>query len=526
MVAARIADDFSHKGEERGMIEIDLGKCSGCKTCELVCQVQAIRVTNKKARSSEDCVNCGACVKVCPENALIKGKIDEHDSIRCGFCPVGCAIQVGKVGACLRYVNDGEKIARKISPVPYSQVAGLIPKEYNSAITKPLLTGMGAGTTSPDFKPAPYIVQDTVDGVDVVTCVTECPFTVNGMKVKIDTDLPIGEEGSPVTYMRRRVGMVTTEEYNAPMLALGGLRTTGGENGIFSVKVITDLANKKEVSLSVEGGARLKIQVGRPPMINGESREKIAAGCGSATVGVFSPLLAGVADEVIILDHQLTGLFSAHATGKYFKLPPSGIVLKYRESTPGRYFGVKGNGIGGTNIVNPTDVIDMEKSKIRPGLTLLVTEPIGRFFSLLRFENGGFRELSPTPQVLSTIDEMRSVCEKSRVSAMFIGGAGGASRSGITKKPLRLTDAIKERRARLTIGGAPTFVMPGGGITFVVDVEHVPLGFYHWVPTPAVVAPMEYTMKLDDYIAIGGHAEHIRPLNKVMEEIATERGRE
>jgi 6-hydroxynicotinate reductase len=501
------------------MVKIDLEKCTGCKTCEQACQVHAIKVTKKKARSYEDCVSCGACVKVCPEGALTKGEISERDTVVCSYCPVGCAIQAGKTGACLRYVNDGEKIVRKISPVQYRQVAGLIPKEYNSAITKPLITGMGAGTTSPDFRPAPYIVRDKVDGVDVVTCVTECPFTVNGMKVKIDTDLPIGEEGSAVTYIKRRVGMVTTEEYNAPILALGGLRTTGGENGIFSAKVITDIANKKQVALSVKGGAKIMIQVGQPPIINGIIREKIAAGCGSATVGVFSPLLVGTADEVIILDHQLTGLFSAHATGKYFKVRPSGIVLKYRESTPGRYFGVKGNGIGGTNIVNPIDVIDTEKSKIRPGLTLLVTEPTGEFLSLLRFENGGFNKITPTPQVLAAVNEMRAVCEKSRVSAMFVGGAGGASRSGITKKPLKLTEAIKERKAKLTIGGASTFIMPGGGITFVVDVEHVQSGFYHWVPTPAVVAPMEYTMTLEDYIAIGGHAESIRPLSDVIEEI-------
>ena len=506
------------------MIKIDLEKCTGCKTCEQVCQVDAIKVAKKKARSYEHCVSCGACVKVCPENALSKSEISEKDALICSYCPVGCAIRAGNTGACLRYVNDGEKVVRKISPVQYREVADLIPKEYHSAITKPLITGMGAGTTSPDFRPAPYIVQDKVDGVDVVTCVTECPFTVNGMKVKIDTDLPIGEEGSAVTYFRRRVGMVTTEEYNAPILALGGLRTTGGENGIFAAKVITDIANKKQVALSVKGGAKMMIQVGQPPIINKIIRQKIAAGCGSATVGVFSPLLVGAADEVIILDHQLTGLFSAHATGRYFKVQPSGIVLKYRESTPGRYFGVKGNGIGGTNILSPIDVIDMDKSKIRPGLTLLVTEPIGEFFKLLRFENGSFTEITPTPQVLAAVNEMRAVCEKSRVSAMFVGGAGGASRSGVTKKPLKLTEAIKERKAKLTIGGAPTYIMPGGGITFVVDVEHVQAGFYHWVPTPAVVAPMEYTMTLKDYIAIGGHADSIRPLSKVIEEI--ERARE
>ena len=501
------------------MIKIDLEKCTGCKICEQICPVHAIKVSKKKAQFYEDCVSCGACTKVCPEGALIKGEKLDSDHIVCNFCPVRCEIQPGKTGACLRYLNNGKEITRRISPVLYSQVADLIPREYHPSITKPLITGMGAGTTSPDFRPAPYIVQEKIEGVDCVTCVTECPFTVSGMKVKIDTDLPIGEEGAAVTYLKRRIGMVTTEEYNAPILSIGGLRTTGGENGIFSVKVITDIANKKQVSLSVDGGARLSIQVSKPPVINGVLREKIAPGCGSATVGVFTPLLVSAADEVIILDHQLTALLSAHAAGKYFEVRSSDIVLKYRESTPGRYFGVKGNGIGGTNILDPIDIIDMENSNIRPGLTLLVTDPSGEFYSFLRFKNGKFKEISPTPQVLAAVKEMRSACEESRVSAMFIGGAGGASRAGVTKRPLKLTEAIKDRRARLTIAGAPTFIMPGGGITFVVDVEHMQSGFYHWIPTPAVVVPLEYTMSLKDYVAIGGHADNIRPLSEVIEEI-------
>ncbi len=505
------------------MIKIDSEKCAGCKICELICQVHAIEVVNRKARTNENCVNCGACVKVCPEHALVREIFPDPNAVICTSCPVGCAIQPGKTGACLRYTNDGGTVTRKIPLVLQSPIHDLLPPEYHPAIQKPLITGMGAGTTSPDFRPAPYIVQDKVDGVDCVTCVTECPLTVNGLKVKIDTDLPIGEEGAAVTYLKRRIGMVTTEEYNAPVLSLGGLHLTGGENGMFSVKAITDIANRKKVSLNVEGGARLVLEVAKPPVINGAVREKIAAGCGSATVGVFSPLFNGIADEVIILDHQLTGVFSAHATGRYFKVPPSGIVLKYRESTPGRYFGVKGNGIGGTDTMNPVDVIDMGRSTIRPGTTLLVTEPTGGYHALLRFENGEFVPMDPTPRVLAAVNELQSVCEKSRVSAMFVGGGGGASRSGITGKPLKLTEAIKERKARLTIGGAPTFIMPGGGITFVVDVEHVQTGFYHWVPTPAIVVPMEYTMTLKDYAAIGGHVDSIRPLSEVIEEVAAEK---
>lgn len=501
------------------MIQVDLEKCTGCKMCEEICQVGGIEVLNKKALANDKCVNCGACAKTCPENALEKSADLAKGIIICRYCPVCCEIKPNHTGACLRYLNDGEKIVRNIPLVFFSDVADALPNEYHPAISKPLITGIGAGTTSPDSRPAPFIMQDKVGDVDVVTCVTESPFTVNGMKVKIDTDSFVGEEGADVTYLRRRVGMVTTEEYSAALLTLGGLRTTGGDNGIFSAKVVTEIANRRRVRLAVDGGAKLELQVGCPPVIDGFTPGSIAVGCGSATAGMFSPVLARVADEVIVLDHQLTCLFTAHAVGKHHNKPPSGLELKYRKSTPGRYFGVKGDGIGGTNIKDPLEIVDMENSNIRHGLTLLVTEPTGSFYAYFRFENGRFVRIEPTSESLEAIDLIASSCESSRVSAMFVGGGGGASRAGISKRPLKLTEAIKARKAKLTIGGAPTFVMPGGGITFLVDVEQVKSGAFYWTPTPAVIAPMEYTMILKDYIDIGGHLEAIRPLSEVIAEM-------
>jgi len=501
------------------MIQIDLEKCTGCKTCEVVCQVKAIRVIKKNAKTNEGCVNCGACAKVCPENALTRDGVPDTGAVICSYCPIHCEIKPGNMGACLRYMNDGKELVRNTPLVPYCDVTDVIPKEYSPPITKPLITGIGAGTAPPDSRPAPYIIQEKVDGVDVITCVTECPFTVNGMKVKIDSDVFIGDEGFDVTYCKRRIGMVTTEEYSATLLALGGLRTTGGDNGMFSVKVITDIANRKRVPLTVKGGAKVEIQISHPPVINKVVSGKIAVGCGSAAAGLFVPFLAKAADEVIVLDHQLTSLFSEHASGRYFDALQSGIALTYRQSTPGRYFGVKGEGIGGTDIINPLDIIDMEKTKVRPGLTLLVTEPTGESYAFFRFENGKFLEISPTAGALEAINEISASCESSRVSAMFIGGAGGASRAGITKRPLKLTEAIKERKAKLTIGGAPTFIMPGGGITFIVDVEQVRHGSFYWVPTPAVVAPIEYTITLNDFIAIGGHKDSIRSLSEVIQDM-------
>ena len=59
---------------------------------------------------------------------------------------------------------------------------------------RPFVTGVGAGTTYPDYKPAPFIVSQQVDGVDTVTVVTEGIFSYCGVKVKIDTDRHLGPE--------------------------------------------------------------------------------------------------------------------------------------------------------------------------------------------------------------------------------------------------------------------------------------------------------------------------------------------
>ena len=57
------------------------------------------------------------------------------------------------------------------------------------------VTAIGAGTTYPDYKPAPFIVSSQdVEGADMVTVVTEGIFSYCGVKVKIDTDRHLGPE--------------------------------------------------------------------------------------------------------------------------------------------------------------------------------------------------------------------------------------------------------------------------------------------------------------------------------------------
>ena len=37
---------------------------------------------------------------------------------------------------------------------------------------------------------------------------------------------------------------------------------------------------------------------------------------------------------------------------------------------------------------------------------------------------------------------------------MFVGGAGGSLRSGVTKNPVKLTQSIQNNKTKLTSGGA------------------------------------------------------------------------
>src|SRR5206468_12783919 len=111
-----------------------------------------------------------------------------------------------------------------------------------------------------------------------------------------------------------------------------------------------------------------------------------------------------------------------------------------------------------------------------------------------------------------SVERIQENCEPGLCSVVFMGGAGGSLRSGITENPVRLTRSVKDALTRVTSGGAPVYVWPGGGITFMVDVTRMPAGAFGYVPTPALVAPIEFTLRLSDYAALGGHMDYVRPL--------------
>jgi len=502
---------------------VDWETCIGCGLCVEVCPLGAISLVEekKKASISDICADCNACTKVCPEEAIGPESEPKEGGIKCPSCPITCYIKPGKTGACQRFINLDGNLVRNIPLQRYEDVKEMVGEDHEEVIRKPLITGIGAGTTYPDTKPAPYIVQSKLDGIDVVTVVTEAPLSYSGIKVKIDTDQYVGNEGAPVLIGKKKVGHLCTEEYGSKMLSLGGVNLLTGEDGLAVAKLIVDIANRREVCLKVEDGAELTLQVGRPPVIDGEIGRRMRVGCGSASMGLFGRYLLEAADEVIVLDSHLIGQFTEHAAGRELGARYSGLRLKARRSTPGRYFGEYGRGWGGTPVEDPIEIIEGFDPKIaKLGMTVLITETTGERAAMYRLgEDGKFVRIELTPKAKMAIEMIGSNCESSRVSAVFVGGSGGSARAGVTKIPVKLNRAIHENRARLTVGGAPAYILPGGGITFLVDVEKVMVRAFTYVPTPATVVPLEYTMRLGEYLEIGGHREAIRKLEDVLKEI-------
>ncbi len=496
------------------MSKLNAEKCTGCGKCVLVCPTGAIERDLPRVRVLENlCVNCGVCENVCPEGAWEPCRFEGLGRVKCGHCPVECEVPLGEVGACQRYRNvDGALVLDR------AVVVREFPSPYRTE-HQPLITGCNSGTNYPDIRPAPYIVQKQIDGIDVVTVVTETPLTYSNMLVKVDTDLEIGKEGARVYRGGCDIGMVETEQYGAKMISIGGGNIFSGSDrlaGCMAAKTIMDIAGGESVRLRVENGAAAELKLGQPPIVNGVKAKIMRVGCGSATTGIFARHLSAVVDECVILDHLVTGLLTEHRAGEEAGCTYSGVIPAGRRSTRGRYFGEHGDGWGGTNIVNPRDAIKSVPNK--PGMTILVTETTGERGALFQIDqNGEPEEIPMKPEVQKALDTIAQNCERSTVSAIFIGGIGGSARAGVTRNPIKLTEAVHAGKARVTCGGEPVYLLPGGNISFMVDVGKLPPKAVSWCATPAPCIAAEYTMTLETFKEIEGHLDAIRPLEDVLE---------
>lgn len=478
------------------------------------------------------------------------------EKIRCDACPVMCYIADGRAGACDRYANEGGQLVRvdlltilerrsrldsDKSDAGESDAAdratGMVvplasddePWDGN-ALASPdkFVTAVGAGTTYPDYKPAPFIVSSSVvsggnGGIDMVTVVTEGIFSYCGAKVKIDTDRHLGAECSIVRSSGEPIGHVTTGEYGSQMLSIGGVHhLTGGgkKEGRVTCSSLMALCNGEAVELTIDGGSEIVVQANKPPIIEGVVEDRMRVGCGSATVGMFASQWKGLVDEVVVVDDHITGVMSEHQAGKVIGWARTGIKVKGRRSTPGRYFQVAepGTGWGGTNLNDPLSILgDFDKKIAKPGQSMLMVSTTGEHFTYYELDDSLTPVLLDMPQRLQqSIKRIDENCEPALCSVLFMGGAGGSLRAGVTENPVKLTRSVQQVLTSVTCGGAPTFRWPGGGITVMADVSRMPDNSFGYVPTPALVAPIEFTLSMADYEALGGHMDHVVPIEEAL----------
>ena len=474
--------------------------------------------------------------------------------VECNACPVLCQISEGRAGACDRYANQAGVLVRvdpvvllcksleagEATLVPFAgraeamaegpQLGATVaqdPPPWSGDLLRTqevFVTGVGSSTTYPDYKPAPFIVGSAVQGVDMVTVVTEGIFSYCSFKVKIDTDRFLGSEQANVRCKGEVVGHVTTAEYGSQMLSLGGVHhLTGGskKEGRITAEMMQLLGNKQAVEVTIDGGSQLIIQAGRAPIVNGVAEQRMRVGCGSAAIGIFARQFYGHVDEVVVVDDHITGVLTEHQAGRCLDMKASGIRLLGRKSTPGRYFQVAnpGTGWGGTDIADPLAIIEGWNAEVAwPGLRLLMTSTTGEHACWYVLDE----TLTPVqaqmpPEIQRIVERIGENCEPSLSSVLFLGGAGGSLRAGVTENPVLLTRSIKNALVNVTCGGAPAYVWPGGGITVMADVLRMPDNSFGTVPTPAIVAPIEFSMRRSDYEALGGHVQQIRSLREVLE---------
>jgi len=464
-----------------------------------------------------------------------------------------CNITAGRAGACDRYANVGGVLTR-VDPlvlmqrpagndrlVRFSSEAGwsgnpLAPLQPGTAQTAVqsasgddvsgadiFVSGIGSGTTYPDYKPAPFIVSSMHQGLDMVTVVTEGIFSYCSFKIKIDTDRYLGPEQATIRVEGEAVGHVTTIEYGSQMLSVGGVHhLTGGskKEGRVTCDVMMALGNKQPVEFDIEGGCKVVVQAGRAPIIDGVEEQRMRVGCGSATIGIFAKQWEGHVDEVVVVDDHITGVLSEHQAGKFLGMRDGGVKVIGRKSTPGRYFQVAnpGSGWGGTDITNPLKIIKAIDPKTAwPGERILFVSTTGEDWAYFILDDKLQPQAAEMPVVIKkVVERIGENCEPALCTVLFMGGAGGSLRAGVTENPIALTRSIKDALVRVTCGGAPAYVWPGGGIMVMTDVMKMPDAAFGWVPTPAIVAPVEFSMKLADYEKLGGHMDRVQTLQQVI----------
>ncbi len=179
------ARDAGAVDDSHPYIQVDMSQCIDCYRCVRICdEVQGLSVWHMLGRGEDgrivpdsltnllesSCTGCGACADTCPTGAIVDkfrlelGRAESWTRSVCGYCAVGCELNVGS--------RDGRVV--QVTPVVDSPVnkghaciKGRYAFEFNSApdrVTQPLLRRQG-GWQGTDWPTATSRVAETLAGV-------------------------------------------------------------------------------------------------------------------------------------------------------------------------------------------------------------------------------------------------------------------------------------------------------------------------------------------------------------------------
>lgn len=122
---------------------VDAGKCRGCRTCEKVCPVLAIKVENKKAMvDAERCRGCAACEQRCPDYAITMVKREQPIVVKVDVS----AVDYGRIEElCRRARLNPEQIICYCTATRAEEVAAAILQGARSPEEVSFLTGARTG---------------------------------------------------------------------------------------------------------------------------------------------------------------------------------------------------------------------------------------------------------------------------------------------------------------------------------------------------------------------------------------------
>ena len=227
------------------------------------------------------------------------------------------------------------------------------------------------------------------------------------------------------------------------MLSLGGVNhlTHGGKKeGRVTCQALMDLSNGKAVEMSVDDGATVIVQAGRPPIVNGIVEERMRVGCGSATIGMFAKQWFGKVDEVVVVDDHITGVLSEHQAGKVLGVADTGIRMKASVDARPYFHVARNRAAAGAARMSKRSALTLSRASMRARARSRVCacswcRPPANSMRFMFSTTNSARPARPSRRTARVCRAYQGELRAALCTVLFMGGAGDPARRALRKIP-------------------------------------------------------------------------------------------